>query len=80
MTDTSVVSVRLPEHEVEALESEADAFGFDSTNQYVRYLLKHRDEPDTAHPIERYEQRLSDLEARVEDLEAAHDTDGEADG
>lgn len=78
MTDTKVVSARLPEHEVEALSEEADALGFDSTNQYIRYLLKHRDEPDPSHPIERYEQRLSDLEDRVETLEARHDdTDGD---
>lgn len=68
--ETDVVSVRLPASEVEGLDREADELGFDSTNQYVKWLLKHRDPPDDLHPLEVYNDRLNALENRVTQLEA----------
>lgn len=67
--ETDVLSIRLPTDEVEGLHEEADELGFDSTNKYVKWLLKHRDPPDNLHPLEVYNDRLNTLEDRVEDLE-----------
>jgi len=79
--ETTVVSVRLPDSEVEGLRGEADDLDFDSVNKYVEYLLKHRDPPDEMHPLGVYQERLNDLEDRVHDLEARLDNnEDDADG
>lgn len=59
-----VVTVRLDENEVEALDQEADERGFGNRTEYIRWILRNRDGIDVNAAA-----RLEDLEQRVADLE-----------
>ena len=76
-----VTTLRLPEELVEKLDAETEEYGFPNRTEYIRAILRERGEvsPDntgetpTAGRIQEYEaleERLADLEARVEALEA----------
>lgn len=74
-----VVTVRLEEDLVDALDTEAEERGFRNRTEYVRMLLRNRERirenttantPENTSEYEALEDRLADLEARVEDLEA----------
>jgi Arc/MetJ-type ribon-helix-helix transcriptional regulator len=82
-----VVTVRLDEDLVDALDAEAEEAGFRNRTEYVRNLLRNRERirentpentKENTREYEALEDRLAELEARVEELEAGGGVDRDA--
>lgn len=65
-------TIRLDADELDQIDAEADERGFSNRAEYLRWIIRNRPsvEKDTAESLN---DRLSDLEAKVEQLESELD-------
>lgn len=75
------LSVELDERTADALEAERSVLGFDTREAYVRWIVEHRatldDEPNRERAL--FEERIAELERRLEELTSAASTAGSED-
>lgn len=65
-------TIRLDADELDQIDAEADERGFSNRAEYLRWIIRNRPsvEKDTAESLD---DRLSELEEKVNQLESEHD-------